>query len=91
VTVLLSPHAMVYDLVLVYPAVAWLLTCRTGPDVRGLVAVGYALLFFSPLVQVVAREVPAASVAAAPWVVLVLIALWWKAIRPQEAGAASNT
>ncbi len=91
VTVLLSPHAMVYDLVLTYPGVAWLLTRRAGPDVRGLVALGYLLLFLSPLLQVVAREVPSLSVLAAPWVVLVLIALWWRAIRPHDSGAVSNT
>ena len=91
VTVLLSPHAMVYDLVLVYPAVAWLLTERPGPDVRGLIAVGYVLLFLSPLLQVVAREVPSTAVIAAPWVVLVLIALWWRLIHRQRVGAASST
>ena len=92
VTVLLSPHAMVYDLVLVLPAVAWLLGHRSGPTVRGLVAVGYVLLFLSPLLQIVAREVPAVTVLAAPWVVIVLVALWWRLLRPtrQDAGAVNS-
>lgn len=81
-TVLLTPHAMVYDLVVVIPAVVWLLTRRPSARVRGLAAVGYVLLFLAPLLQLAARAVPALAVLAAPWVVVVLVLLWRELVAP---------
>lgn len=75
-TVLLTPHAMVYDLVVVLPAVVWLIATHPSPRVRGLAAVGYVLLFLSPLLQIATGLVPALAALAAPWVVLVLVLLW---------------
>ncbi|WP_392544882.1 glycosyltransferase family 87 protein [Oryzobacter telluris] len=75
-TVLMTPHAMVYDLVVVLPAVVWLLAERPSPRLRGLAAVGYLLLFLSPLIQLVVLAVPSLAVLSAPWVVVVLVLLW---------------
>ena len=74
--VLMTPHAMVYDLVVVLPAVVWLVAERGSPRVRGLAAIGYVLLFLSPLLQLMAREVPPLALLTAPWVVVVLVLLW---------------
>ena len=84
-TVLMTPHAMVYDLVVVLPAVVWLVAERPSPRVRGLAAVGYVLLFLSPLLQLAAQAVPAIAVLAAPWVVIPLVLLW------RELGSAATT
>lgn len=83
-TVLLTPHAMVYDLVVVVPAVVWLIARRATAEIRGLALVGYVLLFLSPLLQLVARAVPPLSVLAAPWVVVVLLLLW-RRLAPEAA------
>lgn len=81
-TVLLTPHAMVYDLVVVVPAVVWLVHRHPTPRVRGLATVGYVLLFLAPLLQLAARAVPALAVLAAPWVVVVLVLLWFELVAP---------
>ena len=78
VTVLITPHAMVYDLVVVIPAVVWLIDRHGSAAVRSWVACGFVLLLVAPLLHLTSRAAPwPLSVAGAPWVVVPLTGLWW--------------
>ena len=76
VTVLVSPHAMVYDLVLLVPAVAFLCAQPAAAHVRALAAVAYVLLFLAPLLHLAGERIVWFTPLAAPWTVLVIFALW---------------
>lgn len=97
VTVLITPHAMVYDLVLLLPGALWLVASAGSPRIRGLLVVAYVLLFLAPVLRLATATAPwPLSVFAAPWVVVVLGFLWWGWLRssprrqqvPADAGEA---
>ncbi len=83
-TVLVTPHAMVYDLVLVVPAVAYLVGVREATRERALAVAAYLLLFLAPLLHLLASAVPVAGLLEATWVVLPLAALWWGHLRAER-------
>ena len=85
VTVLVTPHGMVYELVLLLPAAAWWCAPADAARPRALTAVAYVLLFLAPLLHLVALTVPGLALLDAPWVVAPLLAVWWGMVRGPRA------
>ncbi len=80
-TLLVVPHAMVYDVVLVLPCVASLVVTRSTARMRVTVAAGFLLMWLAPLTHLM-RDAPwPTSALAAPWVTLALLALLWTTTR----------
>ena len=51
VTVLVTPHAIVYDLVVLLPGAVWLVHRAGSAQARSVVALAYVLLFLAPLLH----------------------------------------
>ncbi len=81
VTVLVTPHAMVYDLVVALPAVAYLCAGRGAVRARAFAALAYVLLFLAPVLHLVGVALPGLAALGAPWAVLPFIALWREHLR----------
>jgi hypothetical protein len=78
VTVLVTPHALVYDLVVLIPAAVWVVDRVRSPEPRALLAVGYVLLFVAPLLHLASDAAPwPLTMLGAPWVVVTTLGLWW--------------
>lgn len=75
VTVLAAPHAMVYDLVIVLPAIAMLVHHRPSPAIRVAVAAGFIAVWLGPLLSFLRTTSWPVSIFSAQWVVLVPLAL----------------
>jgi hypothetical protein len=88
-TLVSSPHAMLYDAVLAYPAVVALAVNAWNASTRVLLAALYVLLWLmAPLQLAVQNAAWPISVLAAPWAALPLAALGWALIRRQAKGGA---
>jgi hypothetical protein len=90
-TLVSSPHAMLYDAVLAYPAVAALAVSAWNAITRVLLAATYVLLWFmAPLQLLVQNGSWPVSLLAAPWAALSLAALSWALIRRQAKEVPGN-
>lgn len=91
VTVLVTPHALVYDLVILLPGAVWLVGSARSPQSRALVAVAYVVLFLGPLLHLAAAMAPwPLTVVGAPWVVLFLLGVWSQSLRRLERTVRSG-
>ena len=99
-TVLLSPHLVVYDLVLLLPAVLYLLERQDTPTVRVALFFLFVITWMAPVGHLLGRATPwPISVVGAGWGAVPIFILWrvflrshrWSRDRPAfqaEAGAA---
>ncbi len=84
-SVLVAPHAMVYDLVLVIPGCVVLVTTRATPEVRVGVAAAYVVSWLSPTLHTATFRLPwPGSAIGGPWVVVPLLALWCQSVDREE-------
>jgi hypothetical protein len=97
-TVVFSPHAMVYDLVLLAPVAAFFLGRRNTRAARVLGVLTCVVLWSTPLRYAVATLDPRWQLLSAPWSAVPLLGLWLLlvvshgkpvAARPATAGDAS--
>ncbi len=75
-TVVFSPHVMVYDLVLLVPVAAYLLSRRDTRAARLLGILTCVLLWSMPLRYALAAKDPQLHALSAPWSALSLLGLW---------------
>ncbi|WP_164512593.1 glycosyltransferase family 87 protein [Nocardioides baekrokdamisoli] len=89
-TAVASPHLLVYDLVVVFPAVVWLVRENPSPRVRATLAVTYLLLWTVPLRHAIANGHAALGWLDVPWQAIPITSLALYAIR-QAATEGSRT
>jgi len=76
-TVLLSPHLVVYDLVLLLPAVLYLLERQDTPTVRVALFFLFVITWMAPVGHLVAGIAPwPFSVVGAGWGAVPILVLW---------------
>jgi len=90
-TVLLSPHLVVYDLVLLLPAVLYLLERQDSPTVRVALFTLFVITWMAPVGHLLAGVVPwPISVVGAGWGALPIFVLW-RTFRRELRGEALTT
>jgi len=88
-TVLLSPHLVVYDLVLMLPAVLFLLEHQDTPTVRLALLALFVITWTAPVGHLLAGTAPwPISVLGAGWGAVPILVLWHVFRRPATAGRA---
>lgn len=76
-TAIASPHFMVYDLVLIFPAVLVLMEHLWSADTRVLLAAAFVLLWLVAPLHVLTTSLPwPLTLIGAPWTAGVLLTLW---------------
>ena len=76
-TVLLSPHLVVYDLVLLLPALLYLLERHNTPTMRVALFALFVLTWAAPVGHLLATAVPwPVSVIGAGWGAIPILVLW---------------
>jgi Glycosyltransferase family 87 len=82
VTVVTSPHVVLYDLVLLLPCLAWLLSHVEWSAVRGPLVALFGLQWLTPVLHASAGALgPAGSILEAPWSALPLTLLTVRTLR----------
>lgn len=85
-TVTFSPHVVSYDAILFAPVIVYLLELRQTPLLRVSVVAAFALIYFMPVLHVVASQLPwPLSVLEAPWAAIPLAVIWWQAVQELES------
>ncbi len=84
-TVVAAPHVMVYDLVLMLPALPVLAATAWTASTRVTLAGIFVLTWLTPLLHTVAGRVPwPLSLVGAPWAALLVVILWRGILREQR-------
>ena len=84
-TVVAAPHVMVYDLVLMLPALPVLAATAWTASTRVTLAGIFVLTWLTPLLHTVAGRVPwPLSLLGAPWAALLVVILWTGILREQR-------
>lgn len=90
-TAVASPHVMLYDLVLVFPAVIWMSTSAWDATTRALLAVTYVLLWLTSSLHSVAIHLTwPFSLVGLPWGAVSILALWVHLLRSGSLGRTNG-
>jgi hypothetical protein len=81
-TVVASPHLLVYDLLIAYPALLILLDRHATRRIRLALLTLFVLTYINPLAHLAAQRVDwPLTLVGAPWSVVPLMVLWYDALR----------